>query len=72
MRRILAIGGGGFQVENEASPIDDYILQLTGKIKPRIWSEPSQFFPWSSRTYFLRKPAVNQAGAWQRAGRWCV
>jgi hypothetical protein len=32
MRRILAIGGGGFQVENEASPIDDYILQLTGKI----------------------------------------
>ena len=36
MQRILAIGGGGFQVEGERSPIDAYILQLTGKSKPRI------------------------------------
>ena len=36
MERILAIGGGGSQVETETSPIGDYILQLTGKTKPRI------------------------------------
>ncbi len=36
MKRILAIGGGGFMMENEPSPIDNYILQLTEKDKPRI------------------------------------
>lgn len=36
MRQILAIGGGGFQLEGEPSPIDDYILRLTGKPKPRV------------------------------------
>ena len=36
MKRILAIGGGGFMMEQEPSPIDDYILQLTAKDKPRI------------------------------------
>lgn len=36
MKRILAIGGGGFLMEQEPSPIDDYILQLTTKDKPRI------------------------------------
>jgi dipeptidase E len=36
VQRILAIGGGGFQVESDPSPIDTYILQLTGKSKPRI------------------------------------
>ena len=34
--QILAFGGGGFQLEDENSPIDDYILQITGKSKPRI------------------------------------
>src|SRR5215813_13487299 len=35
-RRILAIGGGGFQMEGGASPVDDYVLSLTGKTTPRI------------------------------------
>lgn len=36
MGRILAIGGGGFLMEDAASPIDAHILQLTGKPRPRI------------------------------------
>src|ERR1044071_3244673 len=36
MKRILAIGGGGFLMEQKPSPIDDYMLQLTAKDKPRI------------------------------------
>jgi peptidase E len=36
MRRILAIGGGGFLMEDVASPIDAFILELTGKPKPRV------------------------------------
>jgi len=35
-RRILAIGGGGFQMEGRASPVDDYLLSLIGKTTPRI------------------------------------
>jgi dipeptidase E len=47
MKRILAIGGGGFQMETEPSPIDDYILQLTGKHRPRLClvSTPSGDLP---------------------------
>jgi dipeptidase E len=36
MKRILALGGGGFLMENRHSPIDQYIVKLTGKVKPRI------------------------------------
>ena len=36
MSHILAIGGGGFQMEDGASPIDDYLVHLTGKMNPRI------------------------------------
>jgi dipeptidase E len=36
MKRILALGGGGFLMENRHSPIDQYILKLTGKARPRI------------------------------------
>ena len=36
MRRILAIGGGGFLMENAASPIDKYLRELTGNPRPRI------------------------------------
>lgn len=36
MKRILAIGGGGFLMEDAPSPIDRFILDLTGKAKPRI------------------------------------
>ena len=36
MKRILALGGGGFLMENRHSPIDQYIVKLTGKARPRI------------------------------------
>jgi len=36
MRRILAIGGGGFMMEDAPSPIDKHIISLTGKARPRI------------------------------------
>jgi dipeptidase E len=36
MARILAIGGGGFQMEGDNSPIDDYLLALTGHPEARI------------------------------------
>jgi dipeptidase E len=36
MRRILAIGGGGFMMEDAPSPIDEYVIRLTGKARPRI------------------------------------
>ena len=47
MSRILAIGGGGFQLEGDRSPIDDYIWQLTRKPHPRICllSTPSGDLP---------------------------
>lgn len=36
MKRILALGGGGFLMENRHSPIDQYIVKLTGTARPRI------------------------------------
>ena len=36
MQRILAIGGGGFMMEDSPSPIDRHITSLTGKARPRI------------------------------------
>jgi peptidase E len=36
MQRILALGGGGFLMEDAASPIDAYILTLARKRNPRI------------------------------------
>ena len=36
MKRILALGGGGFLMENRHSPIDQYIVKLAGKVRPRI------------------------------------
>ena len=36
MKRILALGGGGFLMENRHSPIDQYIVKLAGKVSPRI------------------------------------
>jgi peptidase E len=35
MKRILAIGGGGFTTEAEPSPIDAYIRNLAGKPRPK-------------------------------------
>jgi dipeptidase E len=47
MKRILALGGGGFLMENRHSPIDQYIVRLTGKVRPRICfvSTPSGDLP---------------------------
>jgi len=47
MRRILAIGGGGFLMEGAPSPIDAQVLRLAGKAKPRICfiSTPSGDLP---------------------------
>ncbi|HTC53103.1 MAG TPA: peptidase E [Steroidobacteraceae bacterium] len=36
MKRILALGGGGFLMENRHSPVDQYIVRLTAKVRPRI------------------------------------
>jgi peptidase E len=36
MKRVLAIGGGGFLMEERLSPIDAQVLHLTGKARPRI------------------------------------
>jgi dipeptidase E len=41
MRRILAIGGGGFLMEDAPSPIDSHVLHLTGKTKPRVCFLPT-------------------------------
>jgi len=41
MKRILALGGGGFLMENRHSPVDQYILRLTGKVRPRICFVPT-------------------------------
>jgi dipeptidase E len=47
MHRILAIGGGGFLMEESPSPVDALILRLTGKPKPRVCfvSTPSGDLP---------------------------
>jgi peptidase E len=41
MKRILALGGGGFLMENRHSPVDQYIVKLTGKPRPRICFVPT-------------------------------
>lgn len=40
-KRIVAIGGGGFLMEDGRSPIDDYILTLAAKPCPRICFIPT-------------------------------
>jgi dipeptidase E len=51
-KRILAIGGGGFLMEDALSPIDDYILALTEKPNPKICFIPT---PAGDRELFLAK-----------------
>lgn len=41
MRRIVAIGGGGFLMEDTSSPIDDFLLAITGKRTPQICFVPT-------------------------------
>ncbi len=38
---VLVLGGGGFSVLDEASAIDDYLLQLTGKDDPLVCFVPT-------------------------------
>lgn len=38
---VLVLGGGGFSVLDEASPIDDYLLRLTGKDDPKVCFVPT-------------------------------
>jgi dipeptidase E len=47
MKRILALGGGGFLMENRHSPVDQYIVRLTAKVRPRVCfvSTPSGDLP---------------------------
>src|ERR1700761_7910156 len=47
MKRILALGGGGFLMENRHSPVDQFIVSLAGKPRPRICfvSTPSGDLP---------------------------
>jgi dipeptidase E len=41
MRQILAIGGGGFMMEDAVSPIDAHICGLIGKKNPRVCFIPT-------------------------------
>ncbi len=41
MRRIVAIGGGGFTTEHGPSPLDDYVVSLAAARKPRICFIPT-------------------------------
>ncbi len=54
MKRILALGGGGFLLENRHSPIDRYIVSLTAKVRPRICfvSTPSGDLPESIDRFY--------------------
>lgn len=42
-RHLVALGGGGFSMElpPESSPLDDYLLRLTGKRRPRVCFIPT-------------------------------
>jgi dipeptidase E len=41
MKRILALGGGGFLMENRHSPVDQFIVRLCAKARPRICFVPT-------------------------------
>ncbi len=40
-RRIVALGGGGFSMEPDNPLLDDYILGLTGRARPRVCFVPT-------------------------------
>ncbi|HEX6206021.1 MAG TPA: Type 1 glutamine amidotransferase-like domain-containing protein, partial [Solirubrobacterales bacterium] len=40
-RQIVAFGGGGFSMESGNPLMDDYVLSLTGKARPRVCFLPS-------------------------------
>jgi dipeptidase E len=39
--QIVALGGGGFSMENDSSLLDDYVLSLTGVARPRVCFLPT-------------------------------
>ncbi|HYB23214.1 MAG TPA: peptidase E [Solirubrobacteraceae bacterium] len=39
--QIVALGGGGFSMEREGSLLDDYVLSLTGAVRPRVCFLPT-------------------------------
>ena len=39
--QIVAFGGGGFSMERDSSLLDDYVLALTGAIRPRVCFLPT-------------------------------
>jgi dipeptidase E len=41
MKHIIALGGGGFSMEPENPLLDDFILSLTGKARPRVCFVPT-------------------------------
>lgn len=41
MRQIVAFGGGGFSMEPGNTLLDDYVLELTGKERPRVCFLPT-------------------------------
>ena len=41
MKHIIALGGGGFSMEPENPLLDDFILSLTGKPKPKVCFVPT-------------------------------
>ena len=40
-RHIVALGGGGFSMEPDNPLLDDFILDLTGKPRPRVCFVPT-------------------------------
>lgn len=40
-RHIVAMGGGGFSMEPSQNPLDEYILALTGKRRPKVCFVPT-------------------------------
>ena len=61
MQRILAIGGGGFLMENGPSPIDRYLLELAGHCRPRVCfvPTPSGDLPEHLDKFYLAYPDAN-------------
>jgi dipeptidase E len=39
--QIVALGGGGFSMEKDSSLLDDYVLALTGALRPRVCFLPT-------------------------------
>ena len=39
--QIVALGGGGFSMERDGSALDDYVLSLTGRERPRVCFLPT-------------------------------